>query len=379
MNKLALVSVVVPAFDAEEYLRESVESVLAQTHRELEVVVVNDGSRDRTLDVALKLQARDDRVAVLQLPHGGPSEARNVGLAGTSGDFVMFLDADDVIAPEKIDKQLTVLALRPDVEMVLCDVAIVDGGKRTTAAERYGYGSKRPVRGDLGPALEEANFIPIMSPLVRGETARACRFPKSSTHNEDWWFWKQVAARGPAEYVPEVLATYRKRAKSWSRRGAERVLLNLGCGTAGVTKGGPIKGMVNLDKSTGWTFEGTGLQEYADGSVDGITISHALMFVDRNDWVSVFADLARALRPGGVLRVTEDDTVHPESRTRGGWRGRFPAVSLTSPGWVLRHMRDAGLDAREVGREETAFEDGSLLQAHYGDRPHVFFVEGVKR
>ncbi len=143
--------------------------------------------------------------------------------------------------------------------------------------------------------------------------------------------------------------------------------LNLGCGPH------VMRGFDNLDLPD-WRFQ-TGLGFYADGSVAGASISHALMHLPEKDWPAFFAEVARVLEPRGVVRVTEDSTRDPASSRFGGFQR--PAT-LTHPALVIRHMTDAGLDAREVGRDETSFRDGSLIQARHGAAPKVFFVEGVR-
>jgi len=147
------------------------------------------------------------------------------------------------------------------------------------------------------------------------------------------------------------------------------VKLNLGCGDY------PIEGFENLDRRTGWRFE-TGLSDYADASIEAITISHALMYVPRENWQDVFTELARVLAPGGVLRITEDDTANPDSERYGGWHD---AVSMTSPALILGELRRAGLKATRCEPGASSFTDTSLIQRWHGDPPKVFHVEGQKQ
>jgi LmbE family N-acetylglucosaminyl deacetylase len=160
-----------------------------------------------------------------------------------------------------------------------------------------------------------------------------------------------------AEYVTSVPP---------SSNGALR--LNLGSGQ------NPIDGFTNLDKQTGWMFE-NGLPVYADQSVDAITVSHALMYVEEKHWPAVFAEMERVLKPGGVLRITEDDTAHPDTN-RPGLRHR--AAVATDPEILLDHIRGAGLTGSETGPHITQFADRSLIQENYGQPPDVCHVEGVK-
>lgn len=99
-----LVSVVMPAFNAERYIAEAIASVLGQTYPRLELIVVNDGSTDRTRDI---LRGFGDRLAAIDSPaNGGIGDARNRGIAAAKGDFIAFMDADDIWTPEKIARQM---------------------------------------------------------------------------------------------------------------------------------------------------------------------------------------------------------------------------------------------------------------------------------
>lgn len=144
--------------------------------------------------------------------------------------------------------------------------------------------------------------------------------------------------------------------------------LNLGCGAY------RIDGFDNLDKLTGWQFE-DGLGVYADGSVEGATASHSLMYVPLDYWPAVFAEFARVLEPGGVIRITEDATDDPRSERFGG---HHDAVTLTTATLVSTHLLAVGLPPMIVRADQTLFPDGSLIQNHHGGSPKAFFVEGVR-
>lgn len=115
----ASVSVIIPCYNAEKVVREAVESALAQTTPPLEIVCVDDGSKDGTLSVLHALQARNrDRVTVLSQPRGGAPSARNSGLQLATGTYVQFLDADDILLPKKLDHQLTLAQIHRNVDIV---------------------------------------------------------------------------------------------------------------------------------------------------------------------------------------------------------------------------------------------------------------------
>ncbi len=106
MPDAPLVSVVIPCYNVRDYVEATVRSVLAQTYAPLEVICVDDGSADGTPDILRRLEAEHERVRVIEGPHSGAPAARNVGFAEARGPFVQFLDADDLLLPDKIGRQV---------------------------------------------------------------------------------------------------------------------------------------------------------------------------------------------------------------------------------------------------------------------------------
>ena len=115
---LAPVSVVIPAYNSEEFISEAISSALAQTLRVSEIIVVDDGSTDRTAEVAAELGA-----SVVRQSHGGISVARNAGLRAAKHEWIAFLDADDIWEPKKIEYQWAAIRRHPDVGLVSCDLS----------------------------------------------------------------------------------------------------------------------------------------------------------------------------------------------------------------------------------------------------------------
>lgn len=155
------------------------------------------------------------------------------------------------------------------------------------------------------------------------------------------------------------------------------IRLNLGCGAPGERSWHPIDGWINRDPALdGWRFE-HGLGEYADGSVEAISVSHSTMYVALADWPRMFAEFARVLCDEGVLRITEDDTQDTRSRTYP--KGWHDVVTLTHREMVKQHMRQAGLVAEDCDAVHSNFRDFSILQDQHGGAPHCFYVEGCRR
>ena len=208
-STLPEVSVVIAAHNQADFLGETIESVLAQTFRDWELVVVDDGSTDATPTVAARYAARDARVRCLSGPRQERAAARNRGLAATTGPLVAFLDADDLWRPEKLARQ--VAALRADPEAGLCYTVarFIDAGGRRLPIRK----PPRPVAGDAFSTLVRGNLIIIASVLVR----RACvdrvgafdaALPVFGC--EDWDLWLRVTRHWPVVAVEEELTLYRR-------------------------------------------------------------------------------------------------------------------------------------------------------------------------
>lgn len=199
-----LTSIIIPTYQHAATLPAAIEAALDQT-APVEVIVVDDGSTDDTFGVMARYSGR---IRGLFQTHAGVAAARNKGIGAAHGELVQFLDADDWIAPRKVDRQAVALAGNPRAGWALCDVRVIDAasGRDEPASQRYGY-SAMELDGWLGPLLVKRNFIPVHSPLIKREVIGDLRFLDGKL--EDWVFWRMIAERAPACYVPEVLAEYR--------------------------------------------------------------------------------------------------------------------------------------------------------------------------
>lgn len=205
MAEEPLVSVIIPAHNSEEFLADAVASVLRQTWTRLEALIVNDGSTDGTGDLSDDLAAADRRLRVIHKSHGGVSSARNAGLATASGEYLCFLDADDVFLPHKIESQLEYLRARPWCDLVFSDHYA--GDERCTPVR---LDCKRPPRIPMNVLLVYRNWFGVMSPLMRlGLQARVGAFDESLTGSEDWDYWIRASRCGVLCYLPGPVAVYR--------------------------------------------------------------------------------------------------------------------------------------------------------------------------
>lgn len=219
MTAAPLVSVVIPAYNAASTIDETLRSVRAQTHRALEIIVVDDGSSDGTVAVAARHAAADDRVQVVTQANAGVAAARNAGWRRARADLIAFVDADDLWAPRKIELQVRALdAGGPDVGLAYCWYVLID-------AQGHVIGRPPGIRheGDVLARLFERNFVGNGSAvLVRREALAAARGFESALRAagaegcEDLLFYCRVAERHRFALVPEHLVGYRQLPRNMS-------------------------------------------------------------------------------------------------------------------------------------------------------------------
>ena len=127
--KAQLVSVVMPAYNAELYIKEAIESVKAQTYSNWEIIVINDGSTDKTLEIVNEMAIKDPRIKVYSQSNKGMALATRAGLKLVNGEFTAFLDADDLIAPKRFEKQIDYLNAHKHVDILGTNLYIKNGDK----------------------------------------------------------------------------------------------------------------------------------------------------------------------------------------------------------------------------------------------------------
>lgn len=205
MGSFVNVSIVMPAYNAAGTIADALESVLAQTCPNWEMVVVDDGSSDATGEIAKSFADRDARIRLARQPNAGESAARNAGIRLAHYDWLLFLDADDWISPVHIERLTNELISKPELDAVHCGSArvAIDG---THVVEQY-----LPPSGDMFPTLARRAAFPVHACIVRRSLVEAvATFDTSLRKSADWDLWQRVARTG-ARFgaVREVLAYYR--------------------------------------------------------------------------------------------------------------------------------------------------------------------------
>lgn len=203
------ISVIIPAYNAECTILETIVSVQQQTFSDFELIIINDGSTDRTLELLNTVQ--DPRLKIFTYKNGGVAMARNRGIAHATGEFIAFLDADDLWTPDKLELQLAALQQHPEAGVAYSWTCNMDEqGKSFYPGEPIYF------EGDVYANLLVRNFIAHGSNiLVRRQAIELVgEFDPTLTYGEDWEFYLRLAARWSFVVVPKPQILYRQSSRS---------------------------------------------------------------------------------------------------------------------------------------------------------------------
>jgi glycosyltransferase involved in cell wall biosynthesis len=205
------VSIVIPAFNSESYLRQAIDSVLGQTWQDWELLIVDDGSTNGTPEISKEFAAADPRCRFFSRAHSGLASAtRNAGIKSARGKFVAFLDADDAWLPEKLERQLAIVDTHPETDLVYANAFIIHDGE--TTREKL-YSSRRARSCQRYASLLWHNQVATSTVLVRTESLRKAGAFRETRHMrivEDYDLWLRICARGNLRFLDEPLALYRR-------------------------------------------------------------------------------------------------------------------------------------------------------------------------
>ncbi|MHC5742780.1 MAG: glycosyltransferase family 2 protein [Nostoc sp.] len=207
------VSIVIPAYNSLKFLPETMESVFKQTFKDFEVLVVNDGSSDDTEHWVS--QIADPRVKLITQENQGLSGARNTGIAHASGEYIAFLDADDLWEPTKLEKQVLCLEENSEIGLVYTWVALIDENGNFTGRVFKNYAEN-----DVWHKLIEHNIVESGSvAMVRRQCFDTCGVFDRNLRSfvEDWDMWLRIASRYPFKVMKEPLVYYRQHSTSASK------------------------------------------------------------------------------------------------------------------------------------------------------------------
>ncbi len=204
------ISVIITSFNAGRFIKECIQSVLNQTYEDYEIIVVDGGSTDNTFE---EIKSFEDKITLIKLttqrdyPLNQDAFHRNQGLKVAKGEYIIFLDADDLLLPKKLEMEISELEKDPSIGMVYSDVYICNEyGKECNLISKR----TKPFSGNIFTHLLVESFIPVHAAMVRREDIeKVGLFDESLPACTDWEMWLRMSAYYQVKYINIPLAKYR--------------------------------------------------------------------------------------------------------------------------------------------------------------------------
>ena len=201
------VSIIVPTYNRAHLVTQTIDSILAQTVKDFELIVVDNESTDNTEEVIKSYT--DRRIRYFRHQNNGlVAVNRNYGISEANGEYIAFCDDDDLWMPEKLERQIRLLDLNKELGLVYSDSYIMDENGNL---ERHSLrSSSRLLRGNVFDKLFQSNFIPMLTVIIRREVlSKVGGFDPKYVIAQDYDLWLRIAERYPIDFIEEPLAKYR--------------------------------------------------------------------------------------------------------------------------------------------------------------------------
>ncbi|HEV8082384.1 MAG TPA: glycosyltransferase family 2 protein [Chitinophagaceae bacterium] len=210
-----MVSVIIPCYNQAHYLQDAVSSVLAQTYTNWECIIVNDGSTDATDQVATKLKSGDARIKYIKKENGGLSSARNTGLNEARGDYIQFIDSDDIIHPGKF---FASLRQGENADIIISAFKVFIKSEEDAIAPPFTLTADNFTFDSILTGWDNDFVFPPHCGLFRSSLFKELRFNEDLTAREDWLMWLQIFRQDVTRvFINEPFALYRSSPNSMSQ------------------------------------------------------------------------------------------------------------------------------------------------------------------
>ena len=213
------ISAIIPTYNNADYIEDAINSILTQSHSVDEIIIVDDGSSDNTEELVKAISQKTSDIIYIKQANQGPSSARNRGIEAASGDWIAFLDADDLWTRDKIARQIAALESEPQLKLIAADMSEIDRLGKTTVnsvlAKHQLLKTFQNLAGTAVPkataALLKKNFIPTGTVLIeRACLTEAGGFNTNIRFGEDLELWARIAADHPITCLPKVMMQRRQ-------------------------------------------------------------------------------------------------------------------------------------------------------------------------
>lgn len=218
------ISIVTASYNYEDLIKETIESVLAQTYSEWELIIVDDGSTDNSREVIKSYANRDERISLFTHPDNtnkGLCETVKLGCERATGEYIAFLESDDVWTPNYLEEKINALKSYPEVRLIFNSVEMFGDNKTIGEYEKYFQISgkildKIRFPANIFNAMLLINLVPTFScAMVKKETLLACNFDNLYGPWLDWGLWLQITYKHSVAYLPKNLTKWRMHQKSY--------------------------------------------------------------------------------------------------------------------------------------------------------------------
>lgn len=183
--KKPLISVIIPVYGVEKYIAQCLESVINQTYKNLEIIVVNDGTKDRSAEIAKKYAAQDSRIKVYDFENGGISVARNRGLEIATGDYISYIDSDDWL-DKRMYETLLKSAIQNNADMVKCGIIETNVAKE----ENFTFSNEKIINNEQHIGFENyfngMLWTVVWNGLYKRELAKKVKFPDNVVNEDNY-------------------------------------------------------------------------------------------------------------------------------------------------------------------------------------------------
>ena len=241
---MVAVSVLMPCFNAANTIEESLRSIAAQTHRDFEVILVDDGSQDKTLQILKRWQASDPRFRAISIAHGGIITALNAGLAACKGGYVARMDADDISMPSRLEKQAGYLDAHTDIALVSCLVRGFPENEVRAGFRIYiDWLNSLATHDEMQKQLFVESPVAHPSVMFRRDVVQGLGAYQEHGWAEDYDLWLRMSLAGRRfAKIPEALLEWREHPERLTRTDSRYSLENFLRAKAHYLMQGPLSG-----------------------------------------------------------------------------------------------------------------------------------------
>ena len=216
MKKNILISVIVPVYKVEKYLSKCVESILNQSYSNLEIILVDDGYQDKYGQICEEYTSKDNRIKVIHKENGGLSDARNYGLNNSTGDYVCFVDSDDFVASDYVEKLLDA-CIKNNSDISACNFYYInEDGKKWVRKEKKGkiYTSEEAIKDIFSPSQDTE--VMTWNKLYKKNLfiENHIEFPKGKIHEDNFTTYKLYDKANKITLISDKLYYYLQRQNS---------------------------------------------------------------------------------------------------------------------------------------------------------------------